>query len=111
MDASGLAGASPLRGRGRSGQAADDEQQADNRQRDALREHLQLYGVGTEIYYPKPLHLQAVFADLGYKAGDFPNAEEIGDRTISLPLSAKITDDDVQDVISAVRKVATYYAR
>lgn len=41
----------------------------------------------------------------GFQVGDFPNAEHIGERTLSLPLSAKLTDRDVEDVIVAVRRV------
>lgn len=42
---------------------------------------------------------------LGYKRGDFPNAEWISDRTVSIPLSAKLTDEDVEDVIEAVKRI------
>lgn len=79
--------------------------------RQQFLEALKAENVGTGIHFTA-VHLHAFYHHkYDYKSGDFPNAEEIGDRTISLPLSAKITDEDVQDVISAVRKVATYYAR
>ena len=48
---------------------------------------------------------------MGYKKGDFPNTEDIGNRTISIPFSHNLTDSDVDDVISAVTKVTNYYKK
>jgi dTDP-4-amino-4,6-dideoxygalactose transaminase len=54
------------------------------------------------------LHLHPYYREtFGYQRGDYPNAEYIGDRTLSLPLSAKLTDADVADVIDAVRTVCS----
>ncbi len=60
--------------------------------------------VGTGVHY-RALHLHPYFQDaFGYTRGDFPNAEWISDRTLSLPLSPKLTDEDVQSVVDAVAR-------
>lgn len=60
--------------------------------------------IGTGIHFIA-LHLHPYYQDaFGYKRGDFPNAEFISERTISLPLSAKLRDEDVKDAIRAVKK-------
>ncbi|MBI2612514.1 DegT/DnrJ/EryC1/StrS family aminotransferase [Candidatus Kaiserbacteria bacterium] len=61
--------------------------------------------IGTGVHF-RPLHLQPYYRKtLGGKVGDLPNAEWIGERTASIPLSAKLTDDDVRDVIEAIKDV------
>lgn len=61
--------------------------------------------IGAGVHYT-PVHLHPYYRErFGYEVGAFPNAEYIGSRTLSLPLSAKLTDDDVADVIAAVRRV------
>jgi len=74
---------------------------------DALdREHI---GVG--VHY-LPVHLHPYYRKrMGYGPGDFPHAEDIGKRTVSLPLSAKLSDQDVDDVIQAVSKILSWYLR
>jgi dTDP-4-amino-4,6-dideoxygalactose transaminase len=60
--------------------------------------------IGTGVHY-RALHLHPYYRDaFGYSPGDFPNAEWISERTVSLPLSPKLTDDDVESVIAAVRR-------
>jgi dTDP-4-amino-4,6-dideoxygalactose transaminase len=79
--------------------------------RDLVLDELTRLNIGTGVHY-SALHLQPYYRDrFGYKPGDFPNAEMIGSRTISLPLSAKLTDRDVEDVIDAVRATITRLPR
>ena len=74
------------------------------RERDALEQYLADLGVGTVKHYPVPMHLQDCYADLGYKRGDFPIAEEISDTIISLPMFYGMTDAQVQYVIDVINQ-------
>lgn len=76
-------------------------------QRDGLARFLARHGVGTETYYPTPLHLQPCFADLGYRRGDFPHAEAACERTLALPLYPDLSLDDVDMVCDLVRRFGT----
>ena len=79
--------------------------------RDAIQQALHEEKIGTGIHYIA-LHTHPYYRDTyGYKSDDFPHALYISDRTISLPLSAKLTDADVQDVIDAVTRVLGRYAK
>ena len=70
--------------------------------RDDVLSALHRDNIGTGVHY-RALHLHPYYREaFGYKNGDFPNAEWISDRTLSLPLSPKLNSDDVEDVISAV---------
>lgn len=71
-------------------------------QRDALRVHLEKAGVGTEIIYPGPMHLQPCYASLGYKVGSMPVAENTSAYCVSLPIFPELTDEQVEHVIQSV---------
>lgn len=74
--------------------------------RDELQKYLQEQGVSTMVYYPKPLHLQPVFAELGYKEGDLPITEEVSNQVVSLPMFPELTLEQQQYVVS---KIAEFY--
>tara|TARA_B100001123_G_scaffold411276_1_gene507336 strand:+ start:134 stop:1228 length:1095 start_codon:yes stop_codon:yes gene_type:complete len=71
--------------------------------RAALQEKLKQAGIPAVAYYAKPLHLQPVFENLGYRLGDFPVTESVAERCLSLPMSAYLSADDQQAVVMAIR--------
>ena len=71
--------------------------------RDELMEHLKACGVDTRVHYPIPIHMQDAARDLGYKLGDFPNAEKFAKTMISLPIYPELEDAEVEWVISSVK--------
>src|SRR5579864_3755378 len=72
------------------------------RDRAGLRAHLASAGVGTEIYYPVPLHLQQCFAYLGGKAGDFPQSERAAAECLALPIYPELSESQLQYVVDSI---------
>ena len=72
--------------------------------RNELQAHLQKKGIGTEVYYPVPLHVQECFAYLGYKNGDFPESEAAAKQTLALPVHPELSEAQARYVVDSLRE-------
>jgi len=72
--------------------------------RDQLKAALQQKGVGTEVYYPVPMHLQECFAYLGYQLGAFPESEGAAAETLALPVHPQLTEPQARYVVDCIRE-------
>ena len=76
------------------------------RDREGLKDFLKVRQVGTEVYYPVPMHLQKCFADLGYCKGDFPHSEDAALTTMALPIYPELTEPQKQHVVDSLAAFA-----
>lgn len=79
--------------------------------RDGVQKALLEAGVESVVYYPVPLHLQGVFADLGYRKGDLPNSERAAAQALSLPMFPEMTENDVAYVAERLDEIFSYDRR
>lgn len=72
--------------------------------RDSLRQHLAQKGIGTLVHYPVPMHLQGCMKEYGYKAGDFPIAEQVCNTCLSLPIYPGLSETEIEYIAHAIKE-------
>ncbi|MBP8965847.1 MAG: DegT/DnrJ/EryC1/StrS family aminotransferase, partial [Paludibacteraceae bacterium] len=77
----------------------------DEKQRDGLQAYLKEQGIPTMVYYPKPMHEQTAYLDLGYLSGDFPVTESLCRRVLSLPMHPYLS---MEEIIKVCQKILDY---
>lgn len=73
--------------------------------REEIESKLKEKGIATGTYYKVPMHLQKAFNDLGYKKGDFPNAEYLSERTFAIPLFPEMNDEEREYIINSIKEI------
>lgn len=74
----------------------------DEKQRDGLQSYLKEQGIPTMVYYPKPMHEQTAYLDLGYQFGDFPATKSLCGKVLSLPMHPYLTEEEINKVCQAI---------
>jgi dTDP-4-amino-4,6-dideoxygalactose transaminase len=72
--------------------------------RNELQEYLKQHGIGTEVYYPLPMHMQTCFLNLGYQAGDFPVSERLANESLALPVYPELQPEDIEYVCHSLKQ-------
>jgi len=73
--------------------------------RDELQQYLKGKGIGSSVFYPKPLHLHPYYGDLGYKNGDFPISEKLSQEVLSLPVHPLLSKNDIKLIIKTIKEI------
>ncbi len=74
--------------------------------REFIQQLLKRAGIATNIHYPKPVHLQRAYVDLGYRRGDFPSSEKLADETLSLPMFPELRDEQIDRICGTMQEIS-----
>jgi dTDP-4-amino-4,6-dideoxygalactose transaminase len=72
--------------------------------RNELQAYLKEHGIGTEVYYPLPMHMQTCFSHLGYQAGDFPVSERLANQSLALPVYPELEPEDIEYICQTMQR-------